>query len=383
MTSANRPVSADAAYRDIWSQFPERQGRMSSSWWFFLLFPEGPDGYGPRQLMFTVASRAGQQMNISGQDMLGFDPHRAADPVCDRFSATAVGWYCDGRQVFEDYVKEVATAELSRDEGTLLCLADNTGGRPHGMTISRSDAHPLAMQVEVLGREGSASFTTWGDLTAPHTSPDVTMDIQTRLGGVHYVAVRQLNFAGDFDLPTGREHLRGKGFFQRVALNAPLFPWKWIYTLFPDGSLFTAYVPYLGFNLTRKGYKFFSSERRERAALPISQHAAYFPAGATEPVIFNRVIVRPCLGSGPHPSFEVEARNGLGDSFAFFAATQSHARFYIDRPILGGKLTSHWTYNEYIIRMENLRGRVAGREISAATKGQGYGNIEYTWGLGL
>ena len=44
---------------------PERQNRHSSTWWFFLLFPQGPDGYGPRQLMFTIAARRGREMRIT------------------------------------------------------------------------------------------------------------------------------------------------------------------------------------------------------------------------------------------------------------------------------------------------------------------------------
>ena len=36
----------------IWSQMPHMPNRMSSSWWFFLLFPKGEDGYGPKQFMF-------------------------------------------------------------------------------------------------------------------------------------------------------------------------------------------------------------------------------------------------------------------------------------------------------------------------------------------
>lgn len=367
------------AYRQIWSQVRERQNRASSSWWFFLLFPEGDDGYGPRQLMFTIASRVGDRINISGLDMPGIDLNRPVSPAADRFPAAAVGWYCDGEQVHENIVHESAEAHLSYDDAALTCLTPDG----FGATFSASDAYPLAMQAEVVGRNGGASFTTWGDLTAPYTSPDNSMDIRTPFGGVHYIALRKLHFEGELDLPDGRQSLRGLGFFQRVAMNFPVFPWKWIYALFPDGSLFTGYIPYLGFNLTRKGYRFFGSNRAEQAALPVTQNAFYFPAGATGPTHFTRVTARPLLDRGPHPYFEVSARNAQGDAVSFLAASYGHARFCIDRPVLGGRAASHWTYNEYIFRMEQLSGRVGGRKMSVESMGQGYGNMEYTWGLGL
>jgi hypothetical protein len=376
---ANPTPAAEQAARGIWSQVRERQNRASSAWWFFLLFPEGPDGYGPRQLMFTIASRVGERINISGLDMAGLDLRRPVSEARDAFPAAAVGWYCDGEQVHEGYVRETAVADLSYTRRQLSCLTPDG----FGATFSASDAYPLAMQAEIVGRTAGASFTTWSDLDAPYTSPDNSMDIRTLFGGVHYIAVRKLRFEGDFDLPTGRERLRGLGFFQRVAMNFPVFPWKWIYALFPDGSMFTGYIPYIGFNLTRKGYKFFGSNRAEQAALPVTQNAFFFPNGSTEPVHFKRVIARPLLDRGPHPYFEVEARNSAGDSFTFLAASHGHARFTIDRPVLGSLTDTHWSYNEYVFRMEQLRGRVGGREISAQTLGQGYGNMEYTWGLGL
>jgi hypothetical protein len=48
-----------------------------------------------------------------------------------------------------------------------------------------------------------------------------------------------------------------------------------------------------------------------------------------------------------------------------------------------GSKETHWSYNEYMFRMANLNGRIAGQPINAATMGQGFGNLEYSWGLGL
>ena len=60
----------------IWSQMPEMQHRTSSSWWFFLLCPKEESGYGPRQLMFSIATRAGKQIRINGSWLPGLDLNR-------------------------------------------------------------------------------------------------------------------------------------------------------------------------------------------------------------------------------------------------------------------------------------------------------------------
>ena len=360
---------------------PERQNSASSSWWFFLLFPEGPDGYGPRQLMFTIAARAGGEMRIADLPLQGFDRRRPLAGGVDRFEAAAVGWYSDGSGVYDDYLRHAGPAVLDLDAGSLTCAAKDAAG--HFMTFRTPRGGRPALAAEICGPGGAASFETWGDLDATISSPVVSMDIDTRFGGTHYIGWRRLNFRGRFDLPGGPETLQGIGFFQRVCLNVPTFPWKWIWAAFPDQTIFTAYVPYLGLNLFRKGYKFFRSNRLEQATLPITQSAAWIPPGAGEPVTFNRMAATPVLGRGPHPVFEIAARNDAGDHVAFTAAPYGLSRFYIDRPILGGLVESHWNYNEYMFRMENLRGSIAGRPLGREHNGQAHGSLEYTYGLGL
>ena len=67
------------AFNLIWSQMPHMQNRMSSSWWFFLLFPKGDEGYGPKQIMYAITARAGDEMNISGGDLRGINLKRPLD----------------------------------------------------------------------------------------------------------------------------------------------------------------------------------------------------------------------------------------------------------------------------------------------------------------
>lgn len=367
----------------IWSTLRERQNRSSSSWWFFLLFPKGSNGFGPQQLMFTIAARVGDRMQINGMDIKGMALQREAKIAPDAFQAAAVGWYCDGEQTFHDYPETIAEATLSYEQGSIQTFEPESSLSQPGIAFRQSATRPLTMEALIRNEHGESRFEAWGDLHSASTSPSVTIDINTPFGGVHYIGWRRLRFAGDFRLPDGPQQLEGVGFFQRVAMNVPVFPWKWIWAVLPDETVFSAYVPYVGRNLFRKRYEFCRTTRQEQMAASIAQSAVWIAPGNSEPLSFERVDVRPLLHQGPHPKFAITARNRQGDYLQFLADTYGHSRYTIDRPVLGGLLQSHWDYNEYMFRMVDLDGRIGDRAITAGTVGQGYGNLEYAWGLGL
>lgn len=370
-------------FKLIWSQMPEMQNRHSSSWWFFLLFPKGKEGYGPRQLMFSIATRMGQRIRINDVELPGLDPDRTIRQGEDRFHAMSVGWYCDGEKVHKDFLQQVAPTLLSAREEFIRCWSSNNEQERHGMEFRAAPGRDLTLEATIAGQNGAAHFTAWGDLDSLNASPDESLNIDTSLGGTHFIAWRRMNFAGDFDLPTGREHLEGLCYFQRVCLNVPTFPWKWIWSLFPDGTMFSAYIPYIGLNLLRRGYKFFNSSRLEQATIPIGGAGFWDTPGPGAPIRFNKAAATPILDQGPLPQFDVQVSNKAGDALSFRAAPYGHTHLYIDRPVWGGSRETHWSYNEYMFRMMNLNGRVDGRPISRETMGQGFGNLEYAWGLGL
>lgn len=370
-------------YDHIWSQMPQMQKRTSSSWWFFILFPKEAEGYGPRQMMFSIASRVGETISINGVKLPGIDLKRKIVDGVDTFDAIATGWYCDGQQVYENFVNDTAVAELSANDGHIKCWADQPDGNQYGYEIKRSTNRPLALSAKVRGPKGTAEFEAWGDLDSLDSSPHESVNIDTPVGGTHFVAWRRMNFEGVFDLPTGQEELAGICYFQRVCLNVPTFPWKWIWSLFPDGSMFSAYIPYMGRNLLRKGYQFFASNQKEQAVIPIAANGFWDWPGPSERVIFKKASVTPILGKGEHPQFMVQMSNNQGDHLSFLAAPYGHANLFIDRPVFGNRFETHWNYNEYMFRMQQLNGRVSGKHITKATMGQAFGSLEYTWGLGL
>ncbi|WP_253737262.1 hypothetical protein [Halohasta salina] len=364
----------------IWTQYPDRQNRTSSSWWWFILFPESEAGYGPEQLMFSIASRAGDDIRVNDIPMQGLDLDRPVEGSVDEFSAISVGWYGDDEAVHDRLVNQPATARLS--DGEISAWTDGENGE-RGGEIRASTDRPLGLEAHFAGEKGEAKFEAWGDLENRVDSPVQAMDTHTPVGGMDLVAWRRMWFEGEFDLPDGPEQLSGICYFQRVCLNLPLFPWKWIWAFFPDGTAFSAFIPFLGPQVLRRGYRFFDSKRVERSTIPIRQSALWESSTGDRIVEFDSATIEPVFDGGPHPHFEVEVSDGNGNHVAFTATSYGHARNYIDRSILGGLTESHWSYNEYLFRIDDLTGVVEGKPINSETMGQGFGTLEYACGLGL
>lgn len=363
----------------FWWQLPERQNRTSSSWWFFILFPEGEDGYGPRQLMFVIYARAGEGIRVNDVWLPGMDPNRSVEDGVDRFDAISLGWYGDDHQVLHPFVQQPARTTLS--EGSIVGWAERDDGAKRGGEIRASSDRPLGLDAHFVGDGGEARFEAWGDLDCRVTSPAEEIDIDTVAGGLNLLSWRRMQFEGEFDLPGGTETLAGLCYFQRVCLNLPLFPWKWIWAVFPDGTTFSVIIPYVGPQLFRRGYRFFSSNVLERSTIPVKESGLWDWGGSEQPVEFDTVRVAPVVDSGPHPEFTVRARNQQGDSVEFVAAPYGHVRNRFDRPVLRGCVETHWSYNEYLFRMEDLEGRIGDAVVSDETMGQGFGTLEYAWGL--
>ncbi len=383
ITTYRSSAENQRVYDLIWSQMPHMQNRTSTSWWFIMLFPRDGEEFGRRQLMFSITTAIGNSVCINDVWYKGVDLKRPVQNGNDRFPAVSVGWYCDGETVHDDQFNLLAQVDASMPDGRISCWTAQENGHDIGIDMRKSISRPLALDFRVRGKEIGGLFEAWGDLDGLHSSPHESVDIDTPLGGTHFIAWRRMNFEGEFDLPTGREKLDGIAYFQRVCLNIPMFPWKWIWAVFPDGSIFSAYVPYLGYNLFRNGYRYFDSNRKEQAHLNFAAAGFWDWPGSSEQILFNKARIVPVVNHGPHADFLVQVSNNKGDFLSFVASPFGKTRNYLDRHLLGGRLTSHWDYNEYLFRMEQLAGRISGRPITRESIGQGYGTLEYTYGLGL
>jgi hypothetical protein len=365
----------------IWSVMPELINRHTSIWWFFLLFPRQSSGFGPKQLMFVTMTKVGNWFNINGRNHRGLDVKQLRpENREDQFHTTTLGWMYDGRQMHDSIFNSSAQSTLSRD-GFLRGWAERDDGHRAGSEIKRSDSgRAYGLSADYAGCNGRAQFHVWGRSGSDVTAPAESVNIRSPLGGAHVIGWQQLEFEGDFSWPGGGDHLVGTGYFQRVCLNINPFPWKWIWALFEDQSVFSCFVPYFGPHLIRRGTWFFP-QAIERVSLPLWGGGYFFWADRQQRINLTRRSVTPILSSKPFPDFLVECGTDEGDFVSFRAASHAHAQVLLDEKRLGF-WPSRYNYNEYLFRIEDVRGQIAGRPVTAATVGNGYGNIEYTWGFG-
>jgi hypothetical protein len=362
-------------FAKIWHWYPEDLTLFSSIWWFYLLFPRQKDGYGPKQMMYSHVSRVGNHVRINKAPHLGVARSRTADTVADPIPGIVLGWHYDGHEMHESLVRNPAMMQVT--PGKSISAWDDRG---FGGEMSASEGRPFSTTAHFRGEKGEANFEVWGDPVSDITAP-ASFERQSVFGSGKVLAWRHLSFEGEFTCPTGTEHLEGVGYFQRICLNIMPFPWKWIIARFADESIFSCFIPFLGPHLLRRGDWFFPS-RMEKLTYQIQESAYFSRGGQWQQIDFTKVSVIPILSNGSHPSFHVSAEAENGDFIRFRTATYTHAQVLLERKLLG-PLWSKYNYNEYIFRIEELEGSIGGESISLAQLGPGYGNCEYTWGLGL
>ncbi len=335
-------------------------------------------------MMFTFASRVGKGIRVSTDPKKAGDnwqpgikhPRKVVDGI-DKFWTTVVGWINDGTQVHEEIVHEPALAILDAT-GSLEAWSDDG----YGARIEREPNLPNGIKGIFKGRKGKADFVIWSEKeNDPIYAPRVE-DIRTKFGGTHLVAWPKFNFKGEFSSPSGTEILEGVGYFQRVCMNIPMFPWKWIYTVFEDGSIFSSFGPYLGLQIFRRN-NWWLPPSLESATKNIFNSGYFFDNQTGEMTKFHKISVRAFVKEKPFPRFTVKAKNKQGEYIQFLAEAHGRAQFLLDKSILGGIWHSRHNYNEFMFKVRNLKGVVKGKEISKKTVGQGWGNHEYTWNFSL
>jgi hypothetical protein len=364
----------------IWQRFPERNIASSSVWWYIMLMPEQAEGYGPMQAMFSLIAMAGDSFQVNKVRHPGYDRKITLVGDEEQLNTTALGWYFDGQTKHKNLVHEDFSSVLS-PHGSVRGWKEAEDGKKVGGEFSSYGDRPFGIRGEFVGANGGALFEAWGDPRSDSTSPGFVYDYDYKIGGFHVVSWRHLHFAGEITSPNGTEAVAGIGYFQRVCFNVPLFPWKWIWTSFADGSFFSCTIPYAGLQLLRRRDRFYP-DVLERATLPVIRGGFFHWADGCKETVFSKSTVIPRAGV-PYPSFAVECFSKTGDHIRFDVVPYSHLQYLLNRPILGGHAKSCFNYNEFPFRVANLEGVVDGRVINRQTLGEGFGNCEYTWGLFL
>ncbi len=366
----------------IWDRFPQWQNRHSSAWWYFLLMPRQEQGFGPKQMMFTFLTKVGDSLAINGVWHQGLAKNAQPSGTVEQMAGMTVGWIYDGRSMHDELVHQPAPATLSKD-GFITAWAEMENGRSYGCEMRTLPDKPFGIHVQVEGPKGCANFQVWGDPESEITAPDDVMSLTTSFGGSQVVAWKHLRFQGEFASPNGVEQLEGIGYFQRVCLNIHPFPWKWIWVAFEDETVFSAFSPYFGLNVFRRE-TWYLPNWLEQPSIPIkpSSYISTAESRYQNTLLFDKTRIIPVTNGRKYPNFRVACHSANGDFLEYTAVSHAHTQFLLDEKIFANLLRSRFNYNEYLFKVDGLNGRINGKPITSHTFGPGWGNLEYTWGLG-
>lgn len=378
----NDPVQG---FKEIWRQHPEWQNWSSSSWWFFLFLPKQENGYGPKQMMFAFASRKGEKVRFDHKWHKGLDSERDLGEK-EQYMTTISGWINDGKKVHDRVILETIEATLSYKEQFLEAWEEKKDGSKYGARIERSKNtdHKFGIDGEIIGERGGAKFSIWNSGNDNLENPQiVTMAPKNwKFGGVQYIPWRRFAFQGEFTSPDGTEQLEGIGYFQRVLMNIPMFPWSWCYIVFEDGSIYSSFMINLGLhNLNRK--KGHYRQSIERFKYHVKPRSFYYNPNTGKTFHFDKSKTIPIMHEEGNPDFFIEAKMENGDFLRLKLLSHGHTQFSIDRKILKELMTSKYVYNEYMVKVSKVIGKLDGKKFNTQIHGQGWGNIEYTHGMSL
>ncbi|MBD3193335.1 MAG: hypothetical protein GF308_22055 [Candidatus Heimdallarchaeota archaeon] len=369
-------------YDYLWNPLVKLTNKYTSNWWFFVLLPKQKNGYGPKQLMYTFATQRAKVMRLNGRWCKGMEAPK--DQPVNKMNGIATGWYFDGREMHED---------LSFLPGELVL---DTPGRslqiqgPHvdKENVIHSNSNYYArmfqddhqkIQLEFSGLNGKGEFQFWMDHLSDMTKPFV-LHRQVKFGGVHMAAMKYMHFKGIIETSSGNEFLEGIGYFQKVMMNIPMFPWLWHWSATEDGSILSYFTAYAGFQAFRRSPHIWP-HTLESHTRNILSSAYYYDSQTHQEYNFNKVEIVPEVRGTKFPYFKCKATNpGTVDFMEFRCYPYQHTNFITERPLVNG-VTNKFTYNEYLVRIKDLQLRIADIEIDPKKFGNIYGNCEYTWGL--
>ena len=254
------------AFNEIWKIHPELQNNVSSAWWFFLLFPDQEEGYGPKQLMFAFASKAGKNIGVRNIWQKGMNiKNLKKGNAQTKFMTTLVGWIFDGEKVHEGVIHQEMEAELS-DKGYLIAK-NNQHDKNFIANLIGDIKNDFEVNAEFVNENTNIKFLANSRNDPNILNPQLTEikpKVVNKLFNVNVVTWKKFDFKGVFETLNFKGNLSGVGYFQRVLFNGPLIPWTWVWIVFENGNVLSSFIPFFGFQNFRRKDKFYSIKNENR-----------------------------------------------------------------------------------------------------------------------
>tara|TARA_B100000287_G_scaffold110129_1_gene102433 strand:- start:236 stop:1405 length:1170 start_codon:yes stop_codon:yes gene_type:complete len=379
------------AFDDIWKIHPELQNNFSSAWWFFLLFPDQEEGYGPKQLMFAFASKAGKNVGVRNIWQKGMNiKDLKKENEQQKFMTTLVGWIFDGDNVHEGVIHQKMEVELS-DKGYLIAKDDQNENNIIAKLIGDVKDY-FKIDAEFANENTSIKFEANSSNDPNILNPQLTMiqpKFVNKLFNVNVVTWKKFDFKGDFKTLNFNGNLSGIGYFQRVLFNGPLIPWTWLWIVFENGNVLSSFIPFFGFQNFRRKDKFYST-KNENKRIKINPTSYFIIEGKYKRELrFNKIDIELLYSNKKVneelPRLNLKLSNNENEWLEVNIMSNGHAQFHLERGYFKNIIKSKWSYNEYMIKVNSFSGVLNGIEMNELKKemGNGWGNMEYTYGMSI
>lgn len=237
------------------------------------------------------------------------------------------------------------------------------------------------LEVYFNGKDGYGRFSVWAEDDWEMSQP-LNFDNITKFYNSLLIAWRKFSFRGKFGYGGKEEELEGYGYFQRVCVNLPTMPWFWPILMFPNGSVFSSFQPYYGPNALRKNNKI-THPAWLKVRLNVASSAYYADNESKKVVYFTESFVRELPNKGDDVYFETVSRNKeTGDYVHIISKSLGETGWDLEKYLFGA-IHSLWDYNEHIVQVVEIKGRINGKKLDPGIADKIYGNTEYVWGMSV
>ncbi|MHA2407423.1 MAG: hypothetical protein ACXACA_03520 [Candidatus Ranarchaeia archaeon] len=344
-------------------------------WWFVIFVFDNPeDPLKPLQFM-TLWSTKDVKDTLVNERLHTKKKSFVSTNNIDKFDGVAAAWYFDGTKNHHNIVLE--TVNILNHRTTNSGKIQLTGSRS---TISMlPDPKGYVFQVE---------------------NPDFTANLKMKLHPNHHYygplreekyflkglmqqstyKINQFNTEGTISHKGVTKKLTGRGYFQRIILNAPVPPWWWGVIFFDDGSMIKYFLPNVSLGIFRRG----TQDKPyiwDSAFKAVKKELDFYDSTTDRVESFKKARVYKSFKENGLPIFKFHWTRPDGGNLSFTLDTYARSLFSLRTKAFGTLLKTTLNYNEYPCTVTQFEMKIPKRKISKKDLGKGLGNCEHSWGI--
>ena len=364
-------------------------------WWFIIILPDPVHPERSRQLMVLWSTKETRSVRVNDHWWLPGSRMSIDDYRGHVLPGMVCAWWYDGEDMFEPArMTECRIAALD-DKHPLWPGEGKGSGGGAVVPILESDlSFGMSSDMSKMWLSFSkdsksdprmpnsfyAEMTPWWHRpsTATYANNVYALNMGYDILRIHSMKAR-VNIDG--------HEVLGSAYFQKVTVQAPSVPWFWGFLHFDDGTSLDWFLPHISGSMTKKDSRPWS--KRDTIRWPSNARGLLHDRrrDTTEMLETGSIkLIKPAENNALRdsdgyklPRFIINLKNNNTRVSLQVRAT-SRAHWSFDQPTRGG-LTSHLTYNEYPLEVEELE-IIDSQEIRRLRDYEWIrGNAEHAWGI--